>query len=140
MPAARAVLLGIFAGLVWGVQGALLKETAELVEDGLADALTAWPLYATAVLGLVGLTTQNVALRAGRLAVAAALITVVNPVASSIIGLAAFDETMRSGVAVAIVALAAAGAVMWGVALLSRTAASLVAMPATRQQGAVRDA
>lgn len=140
MPPARAVLLGALAGMVWGVQGALLKETAELVEDGLADAFTAWPVYATAVLGLVGLTTQNVALRAGRLAVAAALITVVNPIVASTIGLAAFDETMRTGVTVAAVAIAAAVAVVWGVALLARTTASLVATRDARPSSGLTDA
>lgn len=119
-PAGRAVLLGALAGVVFGVQGALLKETSELFERGVADAFTSWPIYATAVLGLVGLVAQNLAVRAGRLATTASLITVMNPVVASIIGIAAFAESLRTGsgeLAGVIVAILVA---VWGVALLSR--------------------
>ncbi len=124
-PAGRAVLLGTAAGVIWGIQGALLKETSELFERGIADAMTSWPTYATALLGLFGLVAQNGALRAGRLAVAAALITVTNPVVSSIIGVTAFDETLRTGLGYTAAAAAAAVAVAWGVALLARRQAQL---------------
>ncbi len=117
---ARAVLLGALAGTIWGVQGALLKETSELVERGLADALTTWPLYATALLGVFGLVAQNAALRVGRLTVAAALITVMNPVVSSVIGLAAFGESLRSGSGALVGATVGAAVVILGVMLLSK--------------------
>lgn len=124
-PAGRAVLLGIVAGVIWGIQGALLKETSELFERGIADAVTSWPTYATALLGLFGLIAQNTALRAGRLAVAAALITVTNPVVSSIIGVTAFSEDLRTGSGYTAAAGASAVAVVLGVALLARRQAAL---------------
>jgi hypothetical protein len=119
------VLLGITAGVIWGIQGALLKETSELFERGIADALTSWPTYATALLGLFGLIAQNGALRAGRLAVAASLITVTNPVVSSIIGVTAFEEDLRTGAGYTAAAVACAIAVAWGVSLLARRQAEL---------------
>ncbi len=125
LPSARAVLLGIVAGVIWGIQGALLKETSELFERGVGDALTSWPTYATALLGLFGLIAQNEALRAGRLAVAAALITVTNPVVSSIIGVTAFGEDLRTGSVYTLSAALGAVAVVWGVALLARRQAAL---------------
>jgi multisubunit Na+/H+ antiporter MnhG subunit len=124
-PAGRAVLLGTTAGVIWGIQGALLKETSELFERGIGDAMTSWPTYATALLGLFGLIAQNTALRAGRLAVAAALITVTNPVVSSIIGVTAFSEDLRTGSGYTAAAAASAVAVVWGVALLARRQAAL---------------
>jgi hypothetical protein len=124
-PAGRAVLLGITAGVIWGIQGALLKETSELFERGIGDALTSWPTYATALLGLFGLVAQNAALRAGRLAVAASLITVTNPVVASIIGVTAFGEDLRSGVGYTAAAAVSAIAVVWGVSLLARRQAEL---------------
>jgi drug/metabolite transporter (DMT)-like permease len=125
-PAARAVLLGTLAGVVWGVQGALLKETAELFERGLTEAFTSWPIYATAVLGFVGLAAQNLAVRAGRLATAASLITVVNPIVASIIGIAAFGEALNTDPGDLAGATLAALAVIAGVALLSRRRDPLV--------------
>jgi drug/metabolite transporter (DMT)-like permease len=130
-PAGRAVLLGITAGVIWGIQGALLKETSELFERGIADALTSWPTYATALLGLFGLIAQNGALRAGRLAVAASLITVTNPVVSSIIGVTAFEEDLRTGAGYTAAAVACAIAVAWGVSLLARRQAELESTAAT---------
>lgn len=126
VPSARAILLGTLAGVIWGVQGALLKETSELFERGVSDAFSSWPIYATAALGVVGLVTQNLAVRAGRLATAASLITVMNPVVSSIIGIAAFGESLRTGSGQIAGAVIAVSVATWGVTLLSRRQDALV--------------
>ncbi len=68
-------------------------------------------------------------MRAGRLATAASLITVMNPVVSSIIGIAAFGESLRTGSGEVAGAVIAVGIAIWGVTLLSRREETLVPAP-----------
>jgi drug/metabolite transporter (DMT)-like permease len=131
LPTMRATLLGLAAGLVFGIEGATLK----IASDELADHpsllhLVAPAVWATFALGAVGIVIQNMALRAGRLSVALSTMTIATPVSSTVVGCALFGENLELSpgtIATATIAGLVAGL---GVVLLARSvAASSAASP-----------
>ncbi len=95
---ARAALLGVAAGMVFGVEGAVLKVASDQIADERSlGALLGPAVWATFVLAGLGVVLQNVALAAGRLAVALATITIAAPITSAVIGVAVFGEHLATG-------------------------------------------
>jgi drug/metabolite transporter (DMT)-like permease len=93
---ARAMLLGMAAGLLFAVAAALLKETTSVLGHGAAALFTTWPGYALVAVGGAGLLLSQLAYRAGPLSASLPAITAVNPIVSVIIGVAVFDEPFRT--------------------------------------------
>ena len=94
--AARAMMLGTAAGLLFAVAAALLKETTNVLSHGVAALFTTWPGYALVAVGGAGLLLSQLAYRAGPLSASLPAITAVNPIVSVIIGVAVFDEPFRT--------------------------------------------
>jgi drug/metabolite transporter (DMT)-like permease len=94
--ATGAAMLGTAAGLLFAVAAALLKETTNLLSDGAAALLTAWPCYALVAVGGAGLLLSQLAYRAGPLSASLPAIITVNPIVSVVIGVAVFDEPFRT--------------------------------------------
>jgi drug/metabolite transporter (DMT)-like permease len=105
-PAAKATLLGIATGILWGYSAALTKGVMENLHDGPIAVVTDWHLYALIVVGWASLTLAQLSLQAGALAPAVATQAALDPIASALLGLLAFDETLDAGA----LALAGAGA------------------------------
>jgi drug/metabolite transporter (DMT)-like permease len=121
-PRLRAALLGLAAGVVFGIEGATLK----IASDGLADGLTlghvvAPAVWSTLALGLAGVVIQNMALQAGRLSVALSTLTIATPITSTIIAVALFGENLDITVATVAVAAVAGVVASAGVMLLAQT-------------------
>jgi drug/metabolite transporter (DMT)-like permease len=93
---ARAMMLGLAAGLLFAVAAALLKETTSVLSHGAAALFTTWPGYSLVAVGGAGLLLSQLAYRAGPLSVSLPAITAVNPIVSVIIGVAVFDEPFRT--------------------------------------------
>jgi drug/metabolite transporter (DMT)-like permease len=104
-PAMKATLLGIATGVLWGYSAALTKAVMDDLHDGPIAVITDWHLYALLVVGWASLTLAQLSLQAGALAPAVATQAALDPIASALLGLLAFDETLDAGTA----ALAGAG-------------------------------
>jgi drug/metabolite transporter (DMT)-like permease len=93
----RALLLGVAAGVCFGLTAALIKGMTETLEHGLPTLLTSWPVYAMVVAGLLAMFLTQSALNAGRLVAAQPGLTMGDPVVSILWGVLAFSEKVRDG-------------------------------------------
>ncbi|MCC5951353.1 MAG: DMT family transporter [Acidimicrobiia bacterium] len=97
VPTYAAALLGTATGVIYGLQGAILKQaTGQVGDASLAEVATWWAIPAVVAVNLCALVGQNLALRAGRLSSALATIAVATPVVSAAIGLWLFGETLHT--------------------------------------------
>ncbi|MEV5436945.1 hypothetical protein AB0K80_13075 [Streptomyces sp. NPDC052682] len=135
---ATAALIGMLSRP--GARPGLRHATASGVASGVASALTqtvtvaatdrTGPLLSVQVIGVAllvaafaagGLLLSQTAYRGG-LGAPLAVVTLANPTAAAVIGLALLGERLQGGPAGVLLALAGAGLASWGVVLLSRAA------------------
>src|SRR5438270_678576 len=90
----RAASLGAAAGIANGIVAALTKSSAHLLRHGLVPLLTHWQPYALVAAGAASLTLAQSAFQAGSLAASLPMLTVVDPVASTLIGALLFGESL----------------------------------------------
>lgn len=133
-----AALIGLLARP--GTRPGLRHATASGFASGVASALTqtvtvaatdrSGPLLGVQVIGVAllvaafataGLLLSQTAYRGG-LGAPLAVVTLANPVAAALIGMALLGERFQGGAAGVLLALAGAGLAGWGVVVLSRTA------------------
>ncbi|HEY3603350.1 MAG TPA: DMT family transporter [Sporichthyaceae bacterium] len=119
----RAVFVSIAAGLCFSVTAVLLKLTLDsLLNDGIGPTLRDWFGYLLIVSTCMGLVIGQDALASGALSTAVAGMAITNPVASAVIGVLAFHESLPSSRA-ALVGLCAAGLlIVLGVLALAQSA------------------
>jgi drug/metabolite transporter (DMT)-like permease len=89
-----APLLGLAAGIGYGIVAALMKQTTAVALRGLVALVTTWPVYGLAAVGAVTLAVTQLAYRAGPLAQSLPALTVVDPAASVAVGAAVFHERL----------------------------------------------
>lgn len=116
----RAVFLSAGAGLVYGVAAALTKTTASLLANGIIPLLIHWQPYALVVAGAGGLLLGQSAFQAGALDSSLPTMSVVDPVASILIGAFAFGEQIRTGVVASTTEVLAVAGMVVGIWLLAR--------------------
>jgi hypothetical protein len=93
-----APVLGCGVGLIYATTAALLKAVSDQTsQSGVAGLLGSWQLYAFIVLGAAGLVLSQAAFRAGPLRESLPATSVVDPLASIVIGVAVYDEHLRHG-------------------------------------------
>jgi drug/metabolite transporter (DMT)-like permease len=132
-PGRRAGVLGVGAGISFGLAAALTKGmTQQYASGGLGGVLAAWQLYAAAAVGLLAFWMDQNAVNAGRLATAQPGITLGDPVVSIAWGVTVFQETTRGGGW--LIAAVACGAAM------SVAAIVLARSPATTGEAAREEA
>lgn len=96
-PRYKAALLGAMTGVIYGLQGALLKQaTGQLGDTVAGDVSTWWAIPTVMVVNVIALVGQNLAMRAGRLSAALSTITVFTPAVSTLLGITLFGETLNS--------------------------------------------
>lgn len=93
----RAVLLGVTTSLGFALTAAFMKTVTEKFEGGVVAVLTTWHLYAMALTGLASLMLLQSALHSGSLVAVQPALTVTDPVASIVFGVAMFGEHLRAG-------------------------------------------
>lgn len=120
-PATRACLLGLAAGLGYGLTAAYTKGmTDQFQAAGLTGVLTSWPLYACMSAGAASAWLLENAYQAGPLTASQPGITLVDPVISTLWGVMVFGEQVRQGAALALIPVPLL-AVGTGVLILSRS-------------------
>jgi drug/metabolite transporter (DMT)-like permease len=115
---ARGALLGTASGVGFALTAALMKAATEKTANGIAAVFASWQLYAMAVAGVGSLLLLQYALQSATLAVTQPALTISDPVASTVLGVAMFGERIRlSGWIV--LELAGIGLMAWGATLLA---------------------
>lgn len=114
----RSLGLAMIAGTLFGFASALTKSVMNLIGDGGGALATSWETYALVGVGVIGLTCQQLAFQAGSLEISFPAATVLDPVVSVAVGIAALDEGVRtSGLGWVLIALSATVMVLGTLAL-----------------------
>ena len=119
-PSNVAALLGSAAGACFGLEAGLAKEFTSYVSGGVEVILGQWQTYGLILFALAGGALQQAALKTGVLPPAMSAINVANVIASIVVGLAVYQETVAATGGHGGVALAALGLTCLGVMLLVR--------------------
>jgi drug/metabolite transporter (DMT)-like permease len=117
----RALLLGLAAGVSFGVSAALTKTFVHLLGSGVVPMLQHWEPYALAVAAISGLVLAQSSFQAGALAASIAALEVAEPVVAAALGIGLFQERIHTNGVVYPVGLPIAMlAMLAGVISLSR--------------------
>ncbi len=119
-PARRPAMLGLAAGIAFGLTAAFMKSATHGLHYGPAGVFETWSTYAMAGSGLVAMFLMQNALQAGPLFAAQPGITLADPGVAILWGVLAFGEQTRQGLWLVGV-LASAVALGIGTVLLSRS-------------------
>ncbi|MGH3276206.1 MAG: DMT family transporter [Streptosporangiaceae bacterium] len=134
-PATRACLLGLAAGLGYGLTAAYTKGMAdEFNAGGFEAVVSSWQLYACASAGVLSTWLLENAYQAGPLTASQPGITLVDPVISTLWGVIVFGEKVNSGIPLALTPIPLL-AVAAGVLILSRSHILRATGPATPVPG-----
>ncbi len=89
----RATLTGLGAGLVFGIQDALTRQTLQILEHhGLTGVLQSWSAYSLVATGAVGVVLMQYAFSAGPLHASLPTIAAGEPVAGILLGIVVFGD------------------------------------------------
>jgi drug/metabolite transporter (DMT)-like permease len=116
----RAALLGAAAGILFALSAALTKTVVSELDNGLVTVLTTWPLYGLIAVGYVSMTLNQMSLDAGALAATMATSTALDPIASVVLGLTLFKESIDASPVELLVVLIALGVVVAAMIVLAR--------------------
>jgi drug/metabolite transporter (DMT)-like permease len=127
----RALLLGLAAGVSFGVSAALTKTFVHLLAGGVIPMLQHWEPYGLAVTSIGGLVLAQSSFQAGSLAASVAALEVAEPVVAAALGIGLLHERVHTngilyqlGLPIAILAM------LGGVIALSRATTEDVEPPA----------
>lgn len=94
-PHYRALGLAVATGACYACTAALTKQVVTIIDyHGVDGLFTRWPVYALGFFSILGLLLNQSAFNAGHLAASLPALAVTNPLISSILGVALFDETL----------------------------------------------
>ncbi|MDA8394321.1 MAG: DMT family transporter [Candidatus Dormibacteraeota bacterium] len=116
----RAMVLGALAGLTLGVSDALTKQTIAVVATHRLGSLATWEPYLLLVVGALGFLLQQSAYHAGPLSSGLPPLSVLEPVAGTLLGLIAFRESIAPSASPTLL-VAAVALMLWGVQRLARS-------------------
>jgi drug/metabolite transporter (DMT)-like permease len=121
---ARATLTGLAAGLVFGIQDALTRQTLEVHQGQPFTALlTTWPPYCLLGAGIVGLWLMQNAFSAGPLHSSLPAIAAGEPVAGIALGIVVFGDRIQITPGELAIETAGIAALIIGVVLVARSSA-----------------
>ncbi len=116
----RAALLGAAAGILFALSAALTKTVVNELSDGLPTLFTTWPLYGLIAVGYVSMTLNQMSLDADALAATMATSTALDPIASVVLGLTLFKESIAVNPVQLLVILIALAVVVGAMVVLAR--------------------
>jgi len=123
-PALRAAVLGVCAGLFFGISATFTKPVINDLHVSIGEAAGDWRTWALLGFGLIAFVIQQLSLATGQLAPAMAAVSVSNPAVSVLLGIVLFDERLtRPGWHV----------VVAGIALLAALAGAVIITLANRE-------
>ncbi len=120
----RATLTGVGAGLVFGIQDALTRQTLQILQEhSVAALLSSWPAYALLGAGILGFWLMQNAFSAAPLRASLPAIAAGEPVAGITLGILVFGDRVQ--ISAGTLALQAAGiaALIIGVVMVARSRA-----------------
>jgi drug/metabolite transporter (DMT)-like permease len=117
----RAALLGTAAGLLFGLSAALTKAMVDQLNIGLLQVIGNWELYALIGIGYASMTLNQLALNTGALAATVATSFAADPIASVVLGVVVFHESLHLAGLRALGALAAFALALVGTAVLAQS-------------------
>jgi len=121
---ARATLTGLAAGLVFGIQDALTRQTLEILQGhSLTVLLTTWPPYCLLGAGIVGLWLMQNAFSAGPLHSSLPTIAAGEPVAGIALGIVVFGDRIQVSPGELAIEAGGIAALIVGVVLVARSSA-----------------
>jgi hypothetical protein len=121
---ARATLTGLAAGLVFGIQDALTRQTLEVLQGHpVTVLLTSWPLYCLLGAGIVGLWLMQSAFSAGPLHSSLPAIAAGEPVAGIALGIVVFGDRIQISPGMLAIEAGGIAALIAGVVLVARSSA-----------------
>jgi drug/metabolite transporter (DMT)-like permease len=118
----RAAVLGCATGIAWGFMAAVIKQLSSHLADGPGALFSAWSLYVLLAAGAATMLLASHALAAGPLAASQPGLTILDPLAASLLGVFLFGEHIRTGVLDLAAEALALAVVIAGAAALSRSA------------------
>jgi hypothetical protein len=118
-PALHAAVLGVCAGLFFGLSASFAKPVIEDLHVSIGDAAGDWRTWALLGFGFVAFVIQQLSLATGQLAPAMAAVSVANPAVSVILGILLFEERLTRPTWHVAVALAALLASLGGAVLIT---------------------
>jgi drug/metabolite transporter (DMT)-like permease len=121
---ARAALTGVGAGLVFGVQDALTRQTLEALQGhSFAVLFTAWSAYALAGAGFVGIWLMQSAFSAGPLHASLPAIAAGEPVAGIVLGIVVFGDRIQISAGMLAIEAGGVAALITGAVAVARSSA-----------------
>jgi len=121
---ARAVLTGLAAGLVFGIQDALTRQTLEVLQGHpVTVLLTNWAPYGLLGAGIVGLWLMQNAFSAGPLHSSLPTIAAGEPVAGIALGIVVFGDRIQISPGELAIETAGIAALIVGVVMVARSSA-----------------
>jgi len=121
---ARATLIGLAAGLVFGIQDALTRQTLEVLQGHpVTVLLTTWPPYCLLGAGIVGLWLMQNAFSAGPLHVSLPTIAAGEPVAGIVLGIVVFGDRIQISPGMLAIEAGGIAALIIGVVAVARSSA-----------------
>jgi drug/metabolite transporter (DMT)-like permease len=121
---ARATLTGLGAGLVFGIQDALTRQTLEILQGHPVTVLfTNWPPYCLLATGIVGLWLMQNAFSAGPLHASLPTIAAGEPVAGIALGIVVFGDRIQISPAQLAIEAGGIAALIVGVVMVARSTA-----------------
>ena len=121
---ARATLIGLAAGLVFGIQDALTRQTLEILQGHPVTVLfTNWPPYCLLGAGIVGLWLMQNAFSAGPLHASLPTIAAGEPVAGIALGIVVFGDRIQITPGMLAIEAGGIAALIVGVVAVARSSA-----------------
>jgi drug/metabolite transporter (DMT)-like permease len=112
------LMMGVAGGLIFGMIASMIKVVTS--SSSLWEALTTWPIYALAGLGLAGFLSNQYAYNRAPLSQSLPVLNVVNPVIAVTFGIVVFNESPSSDPALLTLEVIGLLTVLTGVAFLAR--------------------
>ena len=117
--ALRAAVLGVCAGLFYGLSASFAKPVINDLHVSIGAAAGNWETWALLGFGFIAFVIQQMSLASGQLAPAMAAVSVANPAVSVILGILLFDERLTRPGWHIVVAFAALLAALGGAVLIT---------------------
>jgi len=93
----RALLTGVAAGLVYGIQDALTRQTLEALQSGgISGMLSTWAPYALVGAGAVGIWLMQSAFSAGPIQMSLPAISAGEPLVGILLGIVVFGDRIQA--------------------------------------------
>jgi drug/metabolite transporter (DMT)-like permease len=133
----EAALLGLAAGLLYGLQDSLTRVCGQIVEDsGLATLAVSWQPYGVGVLGLTGMLLVQSAFEMAPLRMSLPSLTAAQPLAGIACGIGFLGDRIRLTAGALTWQALGLAAIVFGVVLLGRHPAMPAGVPVSGTVGA----